>query len=93
MDDLKTKSLHAGRLWPRIGGAITTPIFQSSTFEYHGEDYHDVGYIRLSTTPNHVVLGERIAAPTTPRLALLPGAEWRPSPRQYSPCCPPVITS
>ncbi|MEC8944190.1 MAG: aminotransferase class I/II-fold pyridoxal phosphate-dependent enzyme, partial [Acidobacteriota bacterium] len=62
MDDLKTKSLHAGAVRPRIEGAITTPIFQSSTFEYHGEDYHDIGYIRLSTTPNHVVLGERVAA-------------------------------
>ncbi len=62
MDDLKTKSVHAGAVRPRIGGAITTPIFQSSTFEYHGEDYHDIGYIRLSTTPNHVVLGKRIAA-------------------------------
>ena len=62
MDDLKTKSLHAGALRPRIAGAVTTPIFQSSTFEYHGEDYHDVAYVRLSTTPNHVVLGKRLAA-------------------------------
>jgi len=62
MSDLKTKSLHAGALRPRIGGAVVTPIFQSSTFEYHGEDYHDVGYVRLSTTPNHVVLGKRVAA-------------------------------
>lgn len=39
-----------------------TPIFQVSTFEYHGESYHDIGYMRLSTTPNHRVLAERIAA-------------------------------
>ena len=57
-----TRALHAGSLRPRIEGAISTPIFQSSTFEYHGEDYHDIGYLRLSTSPNHRVLGERIAA-------------------------------
>jgi cystathionine beta-lyase/cystathionine gamma-synthase len=57
-----TTAIHAGRLNPRLQGAITTPIFQSSTFEYHGEDYHDVGYLRLSNSPNHQVLGQRIAA-------------------------------
>jgi len=57
-----TKAIHAGALKPRIEGAITTPIFQSSTYEYHGEMYHSVGYLRLSNSPNHVVLGERLAA-------------------------------
>ena len=38
-----------------IGGAVAMPIFQSSTFEYRGEqtNYHDLRYIRLSNTPNH----------------------------------------
>lgn len=57
-----TRALHAGSLRPRVEGAVVTPIFQSSTYEYHGESYHDAGYMRLSTTPNHVVLGKRIAA-------------------------------
>ncbi|MCH7826109.1 MAG: PLP-dependent transferase, partial [Acidobacteria bacterium] len=74
MADLKTKSLHAGAPRPRIGGAVVTPIFQSSTFEYHGEDYHDVGYVRLSTTPNHVVLGKRIAALHDAEAALATGS-------------------
>ena len=74
MSDLKTKSLHAGALRPRIGGAVVTPIFQSSTFEYHGEDYHDVGYVRLSTTPNHVVLGKRVAALHGAEAALVTGS-------------------
>jgi cystathionine beta-lyase/cystathionine gamma-synthase len=56
-----TEAIHAGALHPRVKGAITTPIFQSSTYEYHGEDYHDVGYMRLSNSPNHLVLGEKIA--------------------------------
>ena len=59
---LPTQAIHAGSIRPRVEGAIVTPIFQSSTFEYHGEGYHDIGYIRLSTTPNHRVLTQRIAA-------------------------------
>jgi cystathionine gamma-synthase/cystathionine gamma-lyase/cystathionine beta-lyase len=39
------------------------PIFQSSTFEYSGEgDYHDIRYIRLNNTPNHLALHGLIAA-------------------------------
>ena len=57
-----TTAIHAGELHPRVEGAIGTPIFQSSTYEYHGEDYHEIGYMRLSTSPNHIVLGKRIAA-------------------------------
>ncbi len=39
------------------------PIYQSSTFEYAGAtDYHDIQYIRLNNTPNHVALHAKIAA-------------------------------
>jgi len=62
MKEIDTKSVHAGAPRPRIHGAVSTPIFQSSTFEYHGESYHDVGYLRLSNSPNHKVLAGRIAA-------------------------------
>jgi len=65
-----TQSIHAGRPEPRLEGAITTPIFQSSTYEYHGEDYHNVGYLRLSNSPNHVVLGKRIASLESTEAAL-----------------------
>lgn len=57
-----TDAIHAGGQDPRPEGAVVTPIYQTANYEYHGEDYHDVGYIRLSTSPNHRVLGERIAA-------------------------------
>ncbi len=57
-----TKAIHAGAVEPRIKGAVATPIFQSSTYEFSGEDYHDIGYMRLSNSPNHLVLAERIAA-------------------------------
>ncbi len=58
---LTTDSIHAGSPRPRVGHAVVTPVFRSSTYEYHGENYHDVGYLRLSNSPNHRVLHERIA--------------------------------
>jgi cystathionine beta-lyase/cystathionine gamma-synthase len=69
-----TKAIHAGRLDPRLEGAITTPVFQTSTYEYHGEDYHDVGYLRLSNSPNHIVLADRIAALESTEAALATGS-------------------
>ena len=72
--ELQTKSLHAGSIKPRDHGSIVTPVFQTSTFEYHGEDYHDVVYMRLSNTPNHRVLGERIAALEEAEAGLVTGS-------------------
>ncbi len=69
-----TESIHAGAIHPRIEGAVTTPIFQSSTYEYHGEDYHDVGYMRLSNSPNHRVLADRIAVLEGTESALATGS-------------------
>ncbi|HXG66540.1 MAG TPA: aminotransferase class I/II-fold pyridoxal phosphate-dependent enzyme [Blastocatellia bacterium] len=60
---LETKLIHAGEPEPRIAGAVSMPIFQSSTFEYGGEkSYHDVRYIRLNNTPNHLALHAKLAA-------------------------------
>jgi cystathionine beta-lyase/cystathionine gamma-synthase len=60
---LETQLVHAGEPTPRIAGAVTLPIFQSSTFEYSGEEsYHDVRYIRLNNTPNHKALADKLAA-------------------------------
>lgn len=60
---LDTRLVHAGELSPRVAGAVTMPIFQSSTFEYAGEEsYHDVRYIRLNNTPNHQALAGKLAA-------------------------------
>ncbi|WP_394842725.1 aminotransferase class I/II-fold pyridoxal phosphate-dependent enzyme [Pendulispora brunnea] len=59
---LETELVHAGELRPRIAGAVNAPIFQSSTFEFANEgSYHDVRYIRLNNTPNHVILHEKLA--------------------------------
>ena len=60
---LETSLIHAGEPEPRIGGAVSMPIFQSSTFEYGGQaSYHDQKYIRLNNTPNHTALHQKLAA-------------------------------
>lgn len=71
---IATRVVHAGAEPTRIRGAVVTPVFQSSTYEYHGEDYHDVGYLRLSNSPNHLVLGRRIAAVEGTEAALCAGS-------------------
>ena len=60
---LETKLIHAGEPEPLINGAVSMPIFQSVMFEYTGEtSYHDLRYIRLNNTPNHVALHRKLAA-------------------------------
>lgn len=60
---MDTLAVHAGEPHPRIQGAVVPPIFPSTTYEYGGEaSYGDVRYTRLSNTPNHAVVGAKIAA-------------------------------
>ena len=60
---IETQLIHAGEPSPLIEGAISMPIFQSSTFAYRGEgDYHALRYIRLNNTPNHDALHQKLAA-------------------------------
>lgn len=67
-----TRMIHAGEPEPRIAGAVAMPVFQSSTYEsVEGEDYHDIGYIRLSNTPNHRALAEKLSALEGSEAALL----------------------
>jgi cystathionine beta-lyase/cystathionine gamma-synthase len=69
---LETKLIHAGEPEPRIGGAVSIPIFQSAMFEYAGESsYHDLKYIRLNNTPNHVALHQKLAALENAEAALV----------------------
>ena len=64
---LETQLIHAGEPRPRIQGAVSVPIFQSSTFEcpdgveLKQDSYYEIKYIRLSNTPNHQVLHEKLA--------------------------------
>ncbi len=60
---IDTQLIHAGELYPRVAGAVSMPVFQSSTFASAGEtNYHDLRYIRLNNTPNHQVLHAKLAA-------------------------------
>jgi cystathionine beta-lyase/cystathionine gamma-synthase len=69
---LETKLIHAGEPEPPIGGAVSMPIFQSATFEYMGAtSYHDLKYIRLNNTPNHIALHEKLAALENAEAALV----------------------
>ena len=69
---IETKLIHAGEPIPRIGGAVTLPIFQSSTYQYHGQDHYDkLKYIRMINTPNHMALHRKLAAIETADAALV----------------------
>ena len=69
---IETQLVHAGNPQPRIEGAVAMPIFQSANFEYSGEDsYHDLKYIRLNNTPNHVALHQLLAAVENASAALV----------------------
>lgn len=68
----ETKLIHAGEPEPLIGGAVSMPIFQSATFEYTGQaSYHDIQYIRLNNTPNHIALHEKLASLENAEAALV----------------------
>ncbi|MGD0526502.1 MAG: PLP-dependent transferase, partial [Polyangiaceae bacterium] len=72
---LETALVHAGEPHPRIEGAVAMPIFQSSTYELSGAGgYHDVRYIRLNNTPNHVVLHAKLAVLESAEAALVTGS-------------------
>ena len=69
---IDTKLIHAGEPDPRIGGAVSIPIFQSAMYETAGEEsYHDVKYIRLNNTPNHKAIHEKLAALENAEAALV----------------------
>ena len=58
-----TRLIHAGLPSPPLGGAVVTPVFQSAICHFEGEeDYHDIRYIRLNNTPNHLELHAKLAA-------------------------------
>ncbi|MEP7122385.1 MAG: PLP-dependent transferase [Byssovorax sp.] len=62
---LDTLVVHAGEPKPRILGSVAMPVFLSSTFEYDGEGasgYDAVRYARLSNTPNHTALHQKLCA-------------------------------
>ncbi len=71
---LETRLIHAGEPQPRFAGAVSMPVFQSSTFEYAGRDEQQLRYIRLNNTPNHDVLHAKLAAIEHAEAALVAGS-------------------
>jgi cystathionine beta-lyase/cystathionine gamma-synthase len=69
---IETKLIHAGEPEPRIMGAVSMPIFQTAMFEYAGEEsYHQVRYLRLNNSPNHLALHSKLAALENAEAALV----------------------
>src|SRR5436190_21500286 len=69
---IETKLMHAGEPEPRVMGAVSLPIFQTAMFEYAGEEsYHDIRYIRLNNSPNHLALHRKLAALENAEAALV----------------------
>jgi len=69
---IDTKLIHAGEPEPRIEGAVAMPVFQSTLYETSGVPaYHDIPYIRLNNTPNHIVLHAKLAALESAEAALV----------------------
>ncbi|MDH2900681.1 MAG: PLP-dependent aspartate aminotransferase family protein [archaeon] len=72
---IETKVVHSGEPSPRILGSVSTPIFQSAMFESSGEgSYHEIRYIRLNNTPNHLVLHKKLASLEGAEDALVTGS-------------------
>jgi cystathionine beta-lyase/cystathionine gamma-synthase len=69
---IETKLIHAGEPEPRVMGAVSLPIFQTAMYEYAGEEsYHDIRYIRLNNSPNHLALHLKLAALENAEAALV----------------------
>jgi cystathionine beta-lyase/cystathionine gamma-synthase len=71
-EHIDTKLIRAGEPVPRLFGAVFMPVFQTAMYEtFGGEGYHNVRYIRLNNTPNHLVLHEKLAALENAEAALV----------------------
>ena len=61
VSDLDTRAIHDGEPDPRIEGAISLPIFQTSTYTHEDPD-DPVRYVRYNNSPNHEALHEKLAS-------------------------------
>lgn len=58
-----TLAVHGGERWPGPEGSVVFPIYQSTVFAVDpGTDYHDIPYLRLSSTPSQRYLHDKLAA-------------------------------
>lgn len=74
-EGLSTRAIHAGEPHPRVNGAVVPPIFPTTTYEYSGEaSYGEVRYTRLTNTPNHLMVGQKVAALEKTEAAIVTGS-------------------
>ena len=60
---IETVAVHGGERWPGPEGSAVFPIYQSTVFSVGpGTAYHDIPYIRLSSTPSQKYLHDKLAA-------------------------------
>ncbi len=57
-----TRAVHAGGATPAAGAPVVTPLVQSATFFTDPEPAGEVLYTRYGRNPNHIVVGEKLAA-------------------------------
>jgi cystathionine beta-lyase/cystathionine gamma-synthase len=60
---IDTRAVHAGKPDANIEGAVVMPVFQTAMYEtVSDEDYHDIRYLRLNNSPNHLLLHDKLAS-------------------------------
>ena len=67
MDDqgesMETMAVHGGERRPGPEGSVVYPIYQGTVYSVEpGTDYHDIPYIRMSSTPSQRYLHDKLAA-------------------------------
>ena len=61
--EFETIAVHGGERRPGPEGSMVFPIYQGTIFTVDpGTEYHDLKYIRLSTTPSQTYLHDKLAA-------------------------------
>jgi cystathionine gamma-synthase/cystathionine gamma-lyase/cystathionine beta-lyase len=60
---IETLAVHSGARRPGPEGSVVFPIYQSTVFTYdEAAGYHDIKYLRLSSTPSQHYLHDKLAA-------------------------------
>src|SRR5262245_12464643 len=60
---IETRAVHSGARSPGPEGSVVFPIYQATVYAYEGStDYHDIKYLRLSSTPSQKYLHGKLAA-------------------------------
>lgn len=61
--NMQTLAVHAGERRPGPEGSVVFPIYQGTVYELApGTPYHDIQYVRLSSTPSQRYLHDKLSA-------------------------------